>query len=97
MKAGVSVRAACALDVTAAVTAGVSSAGSADAAARAEVDDRAVSQALLTLLVGEERELAGTMELIESTWQPSYLPMALEFMLLAMALKAKKRTNLLSA
>ena len=84
MKAGVSLKTACAFVITAALTtAGVSSAGSADAAARTEVDDRAVSRAFLTLLVGEERELAGAMEIIESTWEPSYLPMALEFMRLS--------------
>ena len=42
--------------------------------------DRAVSRAFLTPLVGGERELAGAMDLIESTWEPSYLPMALEVM-----------------
>ena len=47
---------------------------------RAETVDRAVTRAFLTLLVGGERELAGAMDLVESTWKPSYLPMALEVM-----------------
>ena len=50
---------------------------------RAETVDRAVSRAFLTLLVGEAREVAGAMHLIESTWKPSYLPMALEVMRLS--------------
>ena len=45
--------------------------------------DRAVSRAFLTLLVGEEAELASAMALVESTWEPSYLPMALEVMRLS--------------
>ena len=44
---------------------------------RAEVTERAVSRAFLTLLVGDVREKASAVELIESTWKPSYLPMAL--------------------
>ena len=50
---------------------------------RAETVDRAVTRAFLTLLVGEERELADAMELVESTWEPSYLAMALEVMRLS--------------
>ena len=50
---------------------------------RADTVDRAVSRAFLTLLVGEEAELAGAMALVESTWNPSYLPMALEVMRLS--------------
>ena len=50
---------------------------------RADTVDRAASRAFLTLLVGEEAELAGAMDLIESTWNPSYLPMALEVMRLS--------------
>ena len=50
---------------------------------RAEAIDRAVNRAFLTLLVGEERELAPAMDLIESTWKPSYLAMALEVMRLS--------------
>ena len=49
----------------------------------AAVDERAVSRAFLTLISGGERELAGAMNLIASTWEPSYLPMALEVMRLA--------------
>ncbi len=41
---------------------------------RAETVDRAVPRAILTPLVDEERELADA----ESTWEPSYLPIALE-------------------
>ena len=58
-------------------------AAAAGAQPRAEVIDRAVNRAFLTLLVGEERELAPAMELIESTWNPSYLAMALEVMRLS--------------
>ena len=42
-----------------------------------EVTERAVSRAFLTLLVGDVREKASAVELIESTWKPSYMPMAL--------------------
>ena len=45
---------------------------------RAESTDRAVARAFLTLLVGEERDKAGAWELIDTQWQPSFLPMALE-------------------
>ena len=48
-----------------------------------EVNERAVSRAFLTLISGGPRELAGAMNLIESTWEPSYLPMALEVMRLS--------------
>ena len=44
---------------------------------RAEVTERAVNRAFLTLLVGDVREKASAVELIESAWKPSYLPMAL--------------------
>ena len=47
---------------------------------RAEVTERAVSRAFLTLLVGDVREKANALDLIDSTWKPSYLPMALEAM-----------------
>ena len=47
------------------------------------VNERAVSRAFLTLISGGERELAVAMDLIESTWEPSYVPMALEVMRLA--------------
>ena len=42
---------------------------------RAEVSERAVTRAFLTLVAGEERDVAGAVERIESTWEPSYLPM----------------------
>ena len=45
---------------------------------RAEVTDRAVTQAFLTLLVGDAGDTAGAAELIETHWEPSFLPMALE-------------------
>ena len=84
MKAGTSLhRTARALVIAVAFAAGASSAIAADTDARAEPGDRAISRAFLTLLVGDQHELAGAMELIESTWQPAYLPMALEFMRLS--------------
>ena len=45
---------------------------------RAEVTDRAVSRAFLTLLAGEASDTARAAALIETHWQPSFLPMALE-------------------
>ena len=45
---------------------------------RGEVGDRAVTRAFLTLVAGEEQDLPDALELIKSTWQPSYLPMALD-------------------
>ena len=45
---------------------------------RAEIGDRAVSRAFLTLLAGEANDTARAAELIEAHWQPSFLPMALE-------------------
>ena len=45
---------------------------------RAEIADRAVTRAFLTLLAGEESDKARAWELIETHWQPSFLPMALE-------------------
>ena len=50
---------------------------------RAEVSDRAAIRAFLTLVTGEEGDVAGAVELIESTWAPSYLPMALEVLRLS--------------
>ena len=50
---------------------------------RAEVTERAVTRAFLVLVVGEVHDIADAMELIESTWKPSYLPMALEVMRLS--------------
>ena len=41
-----------------------------------EVTERAVSRAFLTLLVGDVREKASAVDLIESTWKPSYMAMA---------------------
>ena len=49
-----------------------------DARSRAETADRAVARAFLTLLVGGESDKARAWELIETQWQPSFLPMALE-------------------
>ncbi len=45
---------------------------------RAETTDRAVVRAFLTLLVGEASDKAGAWETIETQWEPSFLPMALE-------------------
>ena len=46
--------------------------------ARAEVTDRAVTRAFLTLLAGDTSDKARAMELIQTQWEPSFLPMALE-------------------
>ena len=46
--------------------------------ARAEIGDRAVSRAFLTLLAGEANDTARAAALIEAHWEPSFLPMALE-------------------
>ena len=45
---------------------------------RAEITDRAVTRAFLTLLVGDAGDTARAAELIETQWEPSFLPMALE-------------------
>ena len=45
---------------------------------RAEVGERAVTRAFLTLVAGEEQDIQGALEAIRSTWKPSYLPMALD-------------------
>ena len=45
---------------------------------RAEISDRAVTRAFLTLLAGEPGDKARATELIEAYWEPSFLPMALE-------------------
>ena len=50
------------------------------APSRAEVTERAVTRAFLTLVAGEEGGMVDAMDLIESTWEPSYLPMALDVM-----------------
>ena len=46
----------------------------------AEVTDRTVIRAFLTLVAGEEGDKADALDLIESTWEPSYLAMALDVM-----------------
>ena len=46
--------------------------------ARAEITDRAVTRAFLSLLVGDANDTARAAELIETHWEPSFLPMALE-------------------
>ena len=53
------------------------------ASPRAEVGERAVTRAFLTLVSGEEADMVDAMDLIESTWEPSYLPMALEVLRLS--------------
>ena len=45
---------------------------------RAAPGEREVSRAFLTLVAGEEDDVAGAMDLIESNWEPSYLAMALD-------------------
>ena len=50
---------------------------------RAEVSDRALTRAFLTLVAGEAGDTVDALDLIESTWEPSYLPMALEIMRLS--------------
>ncbi len=45
---------------------------------RAEVTDRSVTRAFLTLLAGEAGDKARAVDLIEAQWEPSFLPMALE-------------------
>ncbi len=45
---------------------------------RAEITDRAITRAFLTLLVGEADDTTRAMELVEAQWEPSFLPMALE-------------------
>ena len=50
---------------------------------RAEVGERAVTRAFLTLVAGEEGDMVDAMDLIESTWEPSYLSMALDVMRLS--------------
>ena len=47
---------------------------------RAEVTDRAVDRAFLTLVAGEEDDMVDAVDLIESTWEPSYLAMTLDVM-----------------
>ena len=48
------------------------------ASLRAEVGERAVTRAFLTLIAGEEGDMVDAMDLVESTWEPSYLSMALD-------------------
>ena len=47
---------------------------------RAEVGERVVSRAFLTLVAGEEGDMVDAMDFIESTWEPSYVSMALDVM-----------------
>ncbi len=54
--------------------------GAAAAPTRAEATEREVTRAFLTLVVGEEGDMVDAMDLIESTWEPSYLSMALDTM-----------------
>ena len=50
----------------------------ATAPSRAEVGERALVRAFLTLVAGEEQDMPGALDLIKSTWEPSYLPMSLD-------------------
>jgi len=43
-----------------------------------EPGERAVTRAFLTLVAGEEQDMPDAVDLIKSTWRPSYLPMALD-------------------
>ena len=45
---------------------------------RAETGERALTRAFLTLVAGEEGDMVDAMDLVESTWEPSYLSMALD-------------------
>ena len=45
---------------------------------RAETGERVLTRAFLTLVAGEEGDMVDAMDLIESTWEPSYLSMALD-------------------
>ena len=47
---------------------------------RAEVGERAVTRAFLTVVVGEDGDKVDAIDLIESTWEPAYLSMALDAM-----------------
>ena len=47
---------------------------------RAGLGEREVSRAFLTLVVGEEADIVEAIDLIESNWEPSYLPMVLDVM-----------------
>ncbi|MDE0415684.1 MAG: DUF3179 domain-containing protein [bacterium] len=47
---------------------------------RAEITDRAVTRAFLTLIAGEADDRAHARVLIEAQWEPSFMPMALEVM-----------------
>ena len=50
------------------------------APARAEVTERGVARAFLTLVAGEEGDMVDAMNLIDSTWEPSYVSMAIDAM-----------------
>ena len=47
---------------------------------RAELGEREATRAFLTLVVGEEGDIVEAIDLIESNWEPSYLPMVLDVM-----------------
>ena len=47
---------------------------------RAEIGERAVTRAFLTVVVGEDGDKVDAIDLIESTWEPAYLSMALDAM-----------------
>ena len=52
----------------------------AGAPSRAALGEREASRAFLTLVAGEEADIVEAMDRIESSWQPSYLSMALDVM-----------------
>ena len=46
--------------------------------ARSEVTERSVTRAFLTLIAGGEDDIVDAVDLIEATWEPTYLAMALD-------------------
>lgn len=55
---------------------------------RAEITERAVVRAFLTLMAGEADDRASAVELIEARWEPSFLAMALEVIRLTRSTEA---------
>ena len=58
---------------------------------RAEITERAVTRAFLTLLVGDASDTTRAAELIEAHWEPSFLPMALEVIRLTRSAEGFRR------
>ncbi|MDE0239658.1 MAG: hypothetical protein OXQ84_05585, partial [bacterium] len=55
---------------------------------RAEITERAVVRAFLTLMAGEAGDRVSAVELIEARWEPSFLAMALEVIRLTRSTEA---------